>query len=64
MDFSWQAITYSPTNYSSVGRFAHSLYRYLSLIQDSCILATLSSNLEVQLWAPKSHAYRGEWTKV
>lgn len=49
MDYNWQAITYSPTNYSSVG---------------SCMLATLSSNLEVFLWAPKTHAYLGEWTKV
>ncbi|KAG8857931.1 hypothetical protein FRB91_010627 [Serendipita sp. 411] len=49
VDFSWSAVTFSPTNYSPIG---------------SCVLATLSSNLEVHLWAPKEDPYRGEWVQV
>ncbi|PVG01918.1 hypothetical protein CPB86DRAFT_811832 [Serendipita vermifera] len=48
-DFKWSAVTYSPTGYTHVG---------------SCLIVTLSSNLEVHVWAPKEDPYRGEWIKI
>ncbi|CAG8523285.1 15186_t:CDS:10, partial [Acaulospora colombiana] len=30
----------------------------------SCLIVTLSSNLEVHVWTPKENPYRGEWIKL
>ncbi|KAF8516187.1 transcription factor IIIC subunit delta N-term-domain-containing protein [Hysterangium stoloniferum] len=49
LDMSWASIAVSPTNLSN---------------GSCCLLATLTTNLEVVLWAPLKNFLTGEWRRV
>ena len=48
----------------TAGKSKHYFDLKLDLLLYSCIVATLSSNMDLNLWATSKHYLKGDWPKV
>lgn len=68
LDLSLRSVSVSPSNLTADAGFVHFKAFFNQLLSDcicsSCVLAIVTSNLELSLWSAVKNHLKGQWAEV